>query len=167
MDTNANTAKKVDETKSGPSKGADSTARPDMMAPNGADAIQYATAVGRIQTKQAIEELSRLSAACAEANVRTARELTQQSIETGRKLFDVWAAGTEGAIRSSVDLQNALLSPGLSYIEGCNRASEACARASREAVERWSEVLFSTQRATLETWQTTIRAAKNCSEITG
>jgi hypothetical protein len=92
--------------------------------------------------------------------------LTQQSIETGCKLFDAWAAGTEAALRSSFELQNALLSPGLSYLEGCARASEACTRASRAGVERWSEAVHATQRATLEAWQVTIRAAKNYSKLT-
>src|SRR5579885_1605941 len=190
MDAHANTSKKADDMKSGPTKGADSTAKPDVMAPTraaeaaaaqmvrtgadaaigmtqtAADATQHAAAVGRTQAKQAIEEASRISAACAEANVRTARELTQQSIETGRKLFDAWAAGTEAAIRSSFDLQNALLLPGLSYFEGCNSASEAGTRASRDAVEQWSETVHSTQRATLEAWQATIRATKNYSKLT-
>ena len=152
-ETDTNTSRNADDIKGEPAKGVE--AKHDAPARTAhTDATQRAAEAGRVQARQAIEEASRITAENAGASIRTAREIADQSIEAGRKLFDAWSAGTEAALKSAFDLQNAALSTSMTYIEARNKAG-------REVVERWSDAARSAQRATLEAWQTTARVARS------
>ena len=77
--------------------------------------------------------------------------------ELGRDLLGGWSVQSEAAIKAAFDAQNAAMDAGLGLFD-------LSVKGNRQAVEQFSELVKRTQRATLESWQTTVKAATKATE---
>ena len=114
----------------------------------------------------AVTEATRIAAQAA----RNGTETTKVSLEAantyfgeasvlGRDLLGTWSTQTEMAIKAAFEGQNAAIDAGLGLFD-------LGVKSNREAVAQFSEIVKRTQKATLETWQTTVKAASTATETT-
>ena len=75
----------------------------------------------------------------------------------GRDLLSTWSTQSEAALKTAFDAQNAAIEAGLGLFD-------LGVKGNRQAVEQFSELVKRTQQATLETWQTTVKAAAKATE---
>ena len=112
----------------------------------------------------AVTEATRIAAQAA----RNGTETTKASLEAansylgeasaiGRDLLGTWSTQSEAAIKAAFDGQNAAIDAGLGLFD-------LGVKSNREAVAQFSELVKRTQKATLETWQTTVKAASKATE---
>jgi hypothetical protein len=112
----------------------------------------------------AVTEATRIAAQAA----RNGTETTKASLEAantyfgeattlGRDLLGTWSTQSEAAIKAAFEGQNAAIDAGLGLFD-------LGVKSNREAVAQFSELVKRTQKATLETWQTTVKAASRATE---
>ena len=112
----------------------------------------------------AVSEATRIAAQAA----RNGTETTKASLEAantyfgeastlGRDLLGTWSIQSEAAIKAAFEGQNAAIDAGLGLFD-------LGVKSNREAVAQFSELVKRTQKATLETWQTTVKAASRATE---
>ena len=112
----------------------------------------------------AVTEATRIAAQAA----RNGTETTRASLEAastyfgeastlGRDLLGTWSTQSEAAIKAAFEGQNAAIDAGLGLFD-------LGVKSNREAVAQFSELVKRTQKATLETWQTTVKAASRATE---
>ena len=112
----------------------------------------------------AVTEATRIAAQAA----RNGTETTKASLEAastylgeastvGRDLLGTWSAQSEAAIKAAFEGQNAAIHAGLGLFD-------LGVKSNREAIAQFSELLKRTQEATLQTWQTTVKAASKATE---
>ncbi len=112
----------------------------------------------------AVSEATRIAAQAA----RNGTETTKASLEAantylgeagtlGRDLLGTWSTQSEAAIKAAFEGQNAAIDAGLGLFD-------LGVKSNREAVAQFSELVKRTQKATLETWQTTVKAASRATE---
>ena len=75
----------------------------------------------------------------------------------GRDLLGTWSTQTEMAIKAAFEGQNAAIDAGLGLFD-------LGVKSNREAVAQFSEIVKRTQKATLESWQTTAKMAAKATE---
>ncbi len=114
----------------------------------------------------AVTEATRIAAQAA----RNGTETTKASFEAansyfgeastlGRDLLGTWSTQSEAAIKAAFEGQNAAIDAGLGLFD-------LGVKSNREAVAQFSELVKRSQKATLETWQTTVKAAWKATETT-
>jgi hypothetical protein len=112
----------------------------------------------------AVTEATRIAAQAA----RNGTETTKASLEAastylgeagtlGRDLLGTWSTQSEAAIKAAFEGQNAAIDAGLGLFD-------LGVKSNRQAVAQFSELVKRTQKATLETWQTTVKAASRATE---
>ena len=112
----------------------------------------------------AVTEATRIAAQAA----RNGTETTKASLEAantyfgeastlGRDLLGTWSTQSEAAIKAAFEGQNAAIDAGLGLFD-------LGVKSNREAVAQFSDLVKRTQKATLETWQTTVKAASRATE---
>ncbi len=112
----------------------------------------------------AVTEATRIAAQAA----RNGTETTKASLDAantylgeastiGRDLLGTWSTQSEAAIKAAFEGQNAAIDAGLGLFD-------LGVKSNREAVAQFSEIVKRTQKATLETWQTTVKAASKATE---
>ena len=77
----------------------------------------------------------------------------------GRDLMTTWTAQTELAIKGAFDAQNTAIDAGLGLFD-------LGFKGNRQAVAQFTEIVKRTQKATLESWQTTVKMAAKATETT-
>ena len=75
----------------------------------------------------------------------------------GRDLLGTWSTQSEAAIKAAFDAQNAAIDAGLGLFD-------LGLKGNRQAVAQFSEIVKRTQKATLESWQTTVKMAAKATE---
>jgi hypothetical protein len=100
---------------------------------------------------RATSEASQRTLLSAQDAMRTTRAYMAESTEANRKLFHAYAQGVEAALKGSVEVQNAVLAAGMSFLD-------ASANSSRNVVQQWTEAARQAQQATLEVWQASVGA---------
>ncbi len=112
----------------------------------------------------AVAEATRIAAQAArsgtetaKASIEAARSYVGETTELGRDLLGTWSVQSEAAIKAAFDAQNAAMDAGLGLFD-------LSVKGNRQAVEQFSELVKRTQRATLESWQTTVKAATKATE---
>jgi hypothetical protein len=95
---------------------------------------------------RATSEASHRTLQGAQDAARTTRAYLAESTEANRKLFNAYAQGVEAALKGSVEVQNAVLAAGMSFLD-------ASTNSSRNVVQQWTEAARQAQQATLEVWQ--------------
>ena len=68
-----------------------------------------------------------------------------------------WSIQSEAAIKAAFEAQNAAIDAGLGLFD-------LGVKSNRQAVDQFSELVKRTQQATLESWQSTVKAAAKATE---
>ncbi len=101
---------------------------------------------------RATVEASHRTIQSTQETARFSRELFEQSTEASRKLFAAYTTGVTAAIKATFEVQNAVLSVGLSLFESATTSN-------RELAQQLAQATRQAQQATLDAWQAGIRAA--------
>ncbi len=114
----------------------------------------------------AVTEATRIAAQAArngtetaKASIEAARSYVDDSNALSRELLGTWSVQSEAALKTAFEAQNAAMDAGLSLFD-------LGVKGNRQAVEQFSEIVKRTQKATLETWQTTVKATAKATEST-
>ncbi len=112
----------------------------------------------------AVTEATRIAAQAArngtetaKASIEAARSYADDSAALGRDLFGTWSTQSESILKTAFDAQNAAIDAGLGLFD-------LGVKGNRQAVAQFSELVKRTQKATLETWQTTVKATAKATE---
>lgn len=114
----------------------------------------------------AVAEASRIAAQAArngtetaKASIEAARSYADDSSALSRDLLGTWSVQSETVLKTAFDAQNAAIDAGLGLFD-------LGVKSNRQAVAQFSELVKRTQKATLETWQTTVKATAKATEPT-
>ena len=112
----------------------------------------------------AVTEATRIAAQAArngtetaKASIEAARSYVDETNTLGRDLLATWSTQSEAALKAAFDAQNAAIDAGLGLFD-------LGVKGNRQAVEQFSEIVKRTQQATLESWQTAVKAAAKATE---
>ena len=112
----------------------------------------------------AVTEATRIAAQAArngtetaKASIEAARSYADDANALGRDLLGTWSVQSEAALKTAFDAQNAAIDAGLGLFD-------LGVKGNRQAVEQFSELVKRTQKATLESWQTTVKATAKATE---
>jgi hypothetical protein len=105
----------------------------------------------------AVAEATRIAAQAARNGAETAKASFDETTTIGRDLMGTWSAQSEGAIKAAFEAQNAAIDAGLGLFD-------LGVKGNRQAVAQFTEIVKRTQKATLESWQTTVKMASKATE---
>ncbi len=112
----------------------------------------------------AVTEATRIAAQAArngtetaKASIEAARSYADDSSALSRDLLGTWSTQSESVLKTAFDAQNAAIEAGLGLFD-------LAVKGNRQAVAQFSELVKRTQKATLETWQTTVKATAKATE---
>jgi hypothetical protein len=112
----------------------------------------------------AVTEATRIAAQAArngtetaKASIEAARSFADDSNAFGRDLLGTWSTQSESVLKTAFDAQNAAMDAGLGLFD-------LGLKGNREAVEQFSEIVKRTQKATLESWQSTVKMVTKTTE---
>lgn len=103
-------------------------------------------------------QAARRSTETARASVDTARAYFDETTALGRDLVGTWAAQSEAAIKASFEAQNAAVEAGMGFFD-------LTVKSNRQAMDQLTDLVRRTQQATLESWQSTVKAATKATEM--
>jgi hypothetical protein len=114
----------------------------------------------------AVAEATRIAAQAARNGTETAKasfeaasSYVNDTNTIGRELLGSWSVQTEAAIKAAFEAQNAAIDAGLGLFD-------LGVKGNREAVAQFSEIVKRTQKATLESWETTVKMVTKATEST-
>ena len=114
----------------------------------------------------AVTEATRIAAQAArngtetaKASIEAARSYADDSSALSRDLLNTWSTQSESVLKTAFDAQNAAIEAGLGLFD-------LGVKGNRQAVEQFSELVKRTQRATLESWQATVKSAEKATSST-
>jgi hypothetical protein len=114
----------------------------------------------------AVAEATRIAAQAARNSTETAKasfEATRSYVgETsviGREMLEGWSTQGEAVLKTAFDAQSAAFEAGLNLFD-------LGLKGNRKAVEQFSMIVKRTQQATLESWQSAVKAASMATETT-
>ena len=122
------------------------------------DMPQSATAAVAEATRIAAEA-ARTNTENAKASIEAARSYFDEANVLGQDLLSTWSTQSEAVLKTAFGAQNAAIDAGLSLFD-------LSVKSNKQAVAQFSDLLKRTQRATLETWQSTIKATAKATEPT-
>jgi hypothetical protein len=112
----------------------------------------------------AVTEATRIAAQAArngtetaKASIEAVRSYADDSSALSRDLLNTWSMQSESVLKTAFDAQNAAMDAGLGMFD-------LGVKSNRQAVAQFSELVKRTQKATLETWQTTVKMATKATE---
>ena len=112
----------------------------------------------------AVTEATRIAAQAArngtetaKASIEAARSYADDSSALSRDLLNTWSTQSELVLKTAFDAQNAAMDAGMGMFD-------LGVKGNRQAVAQFSELVKRTQKATLETWQTTVKMATKATE---
>jgi hypothetical protein len=112
----------------------------------------------------AVTEATRIAAQAArngtetaKASIAAARSFADDSNAFGRDLLGTWSIQSESVLKTAFDAQNAAMDAGLGLFD-------LGLKGNRQAVEQFSEIVKRTQKATLESWQSTVKMVTKATE---
>jgi hypothetical protein len=102
-------------------------------------------------------QAARNSTETAKASYEAARSYVGETSSIGREMLDNWSTQGEAVLKTAFDAQNAAIEAGLGLFD-------LGFKGNRKAVEQFSAIVKRTQQATLESWQSTVKAASSATE---
>ena len=112
----------------------------------------------------AVAEASRIAAQAARTNTETAkasieaaRSYLDEASVLGWDLLGTWSAQSEAVLKTAFGAQNAAIDAGLGLFD-------LSVKSNKQAVAQFSELVKRTQQATLETWQSTVKATAKATD---
>ena len=122
-----------------------STTTMNEMPESATAAVAEATRIATAAARQSTET--------AKASIKAASSYLDEANTLGRDLLQTWTVQSEAAVKAAFDAQNAAIDAGLGLFD-------LGVKGNRQAVEQFSELVKRTQRATLESWQATVKATE-------
>ena len=114
----------------------------------------------------AVTEATRIAAQAArsgtettKATIEAARSYADDTNMLGRELLNTWSVQSEAALKAGFDAQNAAIDAGLGLFD-------LTVKGNRQAVEQFAVIVKRTQQATLESWQSAVKATAKATEST-
>jgi hypothetical protein len=114
----------------------------------------------------AVAEATRIAAQAARNSTETAkasfeatRSFVGDSSVLGREMLEGWSTQGEAVLKTAFEAQNAAFEAGLNLFD-------LGLTGNRKAVEQFSMIVKRTQKATLESWQSAVKAASMATETT-
>jgi hypothetical protein len=114
----------------------------------------------------AVAEATRIAAEAARNSTETARASFQatrsylgETSVIGREMLESWSTNGEAVLKTAFDAQSAAFEAGLNLFD-------LGFKGNRKAVEQFSTIVKRTQQATLESWQSAVKAASMATETT-
>ncbi len=114
----------------------------------------------------AVTEATRIAAQAArngtetaKASIEAARAYADDSNALSRDLLSTWSIQSESVLKTAFDAQNAAMDAGFGMFD-------LGVKGNRQAVEMFSDLVKRTQKATLDSWQTTVKMAAKATEST-
>ena len=126
-----------------------STATSNEMPEAATAAVAEATRIAAQAARQGAET--------AKATIKAASGYLDEANMLGRDLLDTWSTQSEAALKAAFDAQNAAIDAGLGLFD-------LSVKGNKHAVEQFAELVKRTQRATLESWHSTVMAAATATE---
>jgi hypothetical protein len=112
----------------------------------------------------AVAEATRIAAQAARTNTETAkasieaaRSYLDEASILGRDLLGTWSTQSEAVLKTAFGAQNAAIDAGLGLFD-------LSVKSNKQAVAQFSELVKRTQQATLETWQSTVKATAKATD---
>ncbi len=114
----------------------------------------------------AVAEATRIAAQAArngtetaKASIEAARSFADDTSVISRDLLGTWSVQSESILKTAFEAQNAAIDAGLGMFD-------LGVKSNREAVAQFTELVKRTQKATLESWQTTVKMVTKATEPT-
>ena len=104
-------------------------------------------------------QAARNSAETAKASFEATRSYVGDNSVIGREMLEGWSTQSEAVLKTAFDAQNAAFEAGLGLFD-------LGLKGNRQAVEQFSMIVKRTQKATLESWQSAVKAASMATETT-
>jgi len=104
-------------------------------------------------------EAARQGTETAKASMKAASSYFGETNTIGRDLLNSWSLQSETALKAAFDAQTAAIEAGLGLFD-------VGVQGNRQAIEQFSELVKRTQKATLESWHATVKAAAEATEST-
>jgi hypothetical protein len=112
----------------------------------------------------AVTEATRIAAKAArngtetaKASIEATRSYFADTSVVGREMLESWSTHSEAALKTAFDAQNAAIDAGLNLFD-------LGFKGNREAVEQFSVIVKRSQQATLESWQSAVKAVSTMTE---
>jgi hypothetical protein len=112
----------------------------------------------------AVTEAARIAAQAArngtetaKASIEAARSYANDANALSRDLLSTWSVQSEATLTTAFEAQKAAIEAGLGLFD-------LGVKSNRQAVEQFSEIVKRTQKATLESWQATVKMATKATE---
>ncbi len=112
----------------------------------------------------AVAEATRIAAQAARTNTETAKASIEaarshfdEASTLGRDLLGTWSTQSEAVLKTAFGAQNAAIDAGLGLFD-------LSVESNKQAVAQFSELVKRTQQATLESWQSTVKATAKASD---
>lgn len=86
------------------------------------------------------------------------RQMVAEGAEMNRHLLDAWMASTEATLKATFELQNSAIQAGRSFLETGMTSNQT-------AYNQWVEAIQQAQKAAMEAWQVTRRAADKMKDL--
>jgi hypothetical protein len=104
-------------------------------------------------------EAARTGTETAKASIDAARSYLGETTTVGRELLNSWFAQSEAAMKTGFEAQNAAIEAGLTLFD-------MSVKGNKQAVGQFSDLVKRTQQATLESWQSAVKATMKATEPT-
>jgi hypothetical protein len=121
--------------------------------------IQESAAAAVAEATRIAAQAARNGTETAKASIEAARSFADDTGAISRDLLGTWSVQSESILKTAFDAQNAAIDAGLGMFD-------LGVKSNREAVAQFTELVKRTQKATLESWQTTVKMATKASEPT-
>jgi len=102
-------------------------------------------------------QAARNSTETAKASFEAARSYVGETSAIGREMLGTWSSQGEAVLKTAFAAQNAAIDAGLGLFD-------LGFKGNQKAVEQFSQIVKRTQQATLESWQSAVKAASMATE---
>jgi hypothetical protein len=116
------------------------------------DELPQSAAAAVTEATRIAAEAARASTETTKATLEAARSYADDANVLGRDLMSTWTTQSELALKAGFDAQNAAIDAGLGLFD-------LTFKGNRQAVEQFGVIVKRTQQATLESWQSAVKAS--------
>jgi hypothetical protein len=120
------------------------------------DMPESATAAVAEATRIATQA-ARTNTETAKASIEAARSYLDEANTLGRDLLETWSTQSEAVLKTAFNAQNAAIDAGLGLFD-------LSVKSNKQAVAQFSELVKRAQQATLDSWQSTVKASAKATE---
>src|SRR6266508_1914289 len=117
------------------------------------DNVRETAAAAVTEAARIAAQAARSGTETAKASIEVARSYFDETSDLGKDLYGTWIAQSESTLKAAFAAQNAALEAGLGLFD-------LGVKSNRQAVEQFSLLFHRSQQATLDSWQSTVKAAE-------